>query len=170
MPDILLTTINARHQHASLGLRCLLANLGPLAARAGMLEFVSGARTETLVERILAQSPRIVGIGVYIWNVEEATRLVAQLKCVAPGIRVVLGGPEVSHEIDRQRICALAYHVVTGPGETAFSQLCRQVLDHCAPHRLCRSVARLSFQMRILSVGVGQDCLAISAGGIAGAA
>lgn len=139
MPDILLTTINARHQHASLGLRCLLANLGPLAQRAGLLEFVSGARTENLVERILERSPRIVGIGVYIWNVDETTRLVAQLKCVAPEVRVIVGGPEVSHETDRQRICALADHVVTGPGELAFARLCHQLLE--GPRPLSKVIA-----------------------------
>lgn len=128
MSDILLATINARYQHASLGLRCLLANLGELAPRAGLLEFVSGARTEDLVERILARRPRIVGLGVYIWNVDECTRLAAQLRCVAPEITLVVGGPEVSHETDDQAICALADHVVTGAGEHVFAGLCRQLL------------------------------------------
>ena len=45
MPEIVLATINARYSHASLGLRCLLANLGELAPRAAMLEFVLGQRT-----------------------------------------------------------------------------------------------------------------------------
>ncbi|MEN9317405.1 MAG: hypothetical protein RIS35_3798 [Pseudomonadota bacterium] len=133
MADILLTTINARYQHASLGLRYLLANLGPLAARAELLEFVSGARTENVVERILARRPRIVGLGVYIWNVDECTRLVAQLRRVAPDVVIVVGGPEVSHEVDEQRICRLAHHVVTGPGEVAFAKLCAQLLDGPRP-------------------------------------
>ncbi|GAA4416515.1 B12-binding domain-containing radical SAM protein [Quisquiliibacterium transsilvanicum] len=128
MSDILLVTINARYQHASLGLRCLHANLGGLAQRASILEFVSGARTEDMLERVLERGPRIVGIGVYIWNVVESTRLVAQLRAVAPGVTVILGGPEVSHEHEGQRICALADHVVTGPGEHAFRQLCEEVL------------------------------------------
>ena len=133
MSEIVLTTINARYQHASLGLRYLLANLGELRPRARILEFVLGARTENLVERILAESPRVVGIGVYIWNVEESTRLVAQLKRVAPQVRIVLGGPEVSHEVGEQRICAIADHVVTGAGDLAFAGLCRQLLEGPRP-------------------------------------
>lgn len=128
MSDILLVTINARYPHASLGLRCLHANLGELAPQASILEFVSGARTEDMLERVLERRPRIVGLGVYIWNVVESTRLVAQLRAVAPGIRVVVGGPEVSHEHEGQRICALADHVVTGPGELAFRRLCADLL------------------------------------------
>ena len=33
-----------------------------------------------MAEQLLAQRPRIIGLGVYIWNVEETTRLVALLK------------------------------------------------------------------------------------------
>ncbi len=133
MPDIVLTTINARYTHASLGLRYLKANLGPFEARSQIVEFVLGLRTEDMVERILALEPRIVGLGVYIWNVDEATRLAAQLKQVAPNVRLVIGGPEVSYELEGQRIYALADHVITGPGDVSFVTLCRQLLDGPRP-------------------------------------
>ncbi len=138
MPDIVLATINARYVHASLGLRCLFANLGALQAQARIVEFVSGGGIESMLERILALRPRIVGFGVYVWNVDETTRLVAQLRCVAPEVRVVVGGPEVSHEPDAQRLCALADFVVSGPGELAFAQLCRQLLH--GPRPLMKSI------------------------------
>jgi hypothetical protein len=86
MSDIVLATLNARYAHASLGLRCLRANLGELRERSVIREFVIGQKTEEIVERLLAENPRILGLGVYIWNVEESTRLVAQLKTLAPGI------------------------------------------------------------------------------------
>jgi radical SAM superfamily enzyme YgiQ (UPF0313 family) len=94
---ILLSTLNARYTHASLGLRYLLANMGELQGRTAIQEFVIGAKTTEVVERLLARKPDIVGFGVYIWNVEETARVVAMLKRVAPGVTVVLGGPEVSH-------------------------------------------------------------------------
>ena len=131
--DIVLCTLNARHAHASLALRYLQANLGALQPRSVIVEFVIGARTETLVEKLLAHRPRIVALSVYIWNVDETTRLVAVLKRVAPEVKVILGGPEVSHEYDQQRIVQLADHLVTGPGELAFTRLCGQLLDGPAP-------------------------------------
>src|SRR5688572_10796040 len=128
MSDIVLATLNARYAHASLGLRCLRANLGGLRARSVIREFVIGQKTEEIAEKILAGRPKIVGLGVYIWNVEESTRLVAQLKVLAPDTLVVLGGPEVSHETAGQRITGLADYVITGWGDVSFRQLCEQLL------------------------------------------
>lgn len=95
---IVLCTLNARYAHASLGLRYLMANMQELQPQTCLMEFVIGARTTDMVEKLLALSPRIVGFGVYIWNVEETTKLVAMLKRVAPHVKIVLGGPEVSYE------------------------------------------------------------------------
>lgn len=130
---ILLTTLNARYAHASLGLRYLLANMGPLQEHTRIQEFVIGAKPTEVVERLLAHQPRIVGFGVYIWNVEEITRVVAMLKRVAPNVTVVLGGPEVSHETGEQEIVRLADYVVTGWGDVTFPKLCGQILDGPQP-------------------------------------
>ena len=133
MASIVLATLNARYVHASLGLRYLLANLGELQSAARIAEFVLGARPIDMVEALLKDSPRIVGFGVYIWNVEDTTRVVAMLKRVAPGVVVIVGGPEVSHEAGEQRICALADYVITGPGDASFAKLCAQVLSGRQP-------------------------------------
>lgn len=133
LPDIVLTTINARYTHTSLGLRYLQANLGDLRERSTILEFVLGARTEDMLERILAARPRIVGIGVYIWNVDVATRLAQQLRELAPQVKIVVGGPEVSYEHQGQTIVAIADHLITGPADLSFAKLCRQLLDGPRP-------------------------------------
>jgi radical SAM superfamily enzyme YgiQ (UPF0313 family) len=130
---ILLSTLNARYAHASLGLRYLLANMGALAEQTSIQEFVIGAKTTEVVERLLARQPRIVGFGVYIWNVEETTKVVAMLKRVAPNVVVVLGGPEVSHETGEQDIVRLADYVVTGWGDVTFPRLCAEILHGPKP-------------------------------------
>jgi len=84
MSRIVLATINARHVHAALGLRCLRANMGALREDTVIREFVLGDRPADIAERLLADRPAIIGLGVYIWNVEDSTRLVAILKQVAP--------------------------------------------------------------------------------------
>ncbi|HEX8615202.1 MAG TPA: DUF4080 domain-containing protein [Telluria sp.] len=130
---ILLSTLNARYAHASLGLRYLLANMGPLQAQTSLHEFVIGAKTTEIVERLLAQSPRIIGFGIYIWNVEETTKVVAMLKRVAPQVTIVLGGPEVSHEPGEQAIVQMADYLVTGWGDVTFPKLCGEILHGPKP-------------------------------------
>lgn len=133
MPDIILTTLNAKYAHASFGLRYLMANLGPLRERAEILEFEISHRPLDVVEAVLAREPKIVGIGVYIWNAEQVLRVVADLKRIAPQVIVVLGGPEVSHETDRQEIVALADYTITGEGDLAFADLCEKLLNGRRP-------------------------------------
>lgn len=130
---ILLSTLNARYTHASLGLRYLLANMGTLQEQTRLQEFVIGTRTSEIVEKLLAHAPRIIGFGVYIWNVEETTKVVAMLKRVAPQVTIVLGGPEVSHEPEEQTIVRQADYLITGWGDVSFPQLCRQILQGPQP-------------------------------------
>ena len=133
--EILLTTFNARYAHAAFGLRYLLANMGELAPRAQILEFVVGSPVAEALAAILARDPKIVGIGVYIWNVDAATLLVTELKRARPQIAVVIGGPEVSYETDDQDIVRRADYVVAGEADLAFGELCRDLLDGRRPRQ-----------------------------------
>ena len=63
MADIVLATQNAKWIHASFGLRCLRANLGPLRERSVLREFEVSQRATDVAEAILADAPRIVGLG-----------------------------------------------------------------------------------------------------------
>jgi radical SAM superfamily enzyme YgiQ (UPF0313 family) len=131
--NIVLATLNAKYIHASFGLRYLLANLGPLRAETSLLEFDIQQRPNDIVEAILAREPKIVGLGVYIWNVAETTRVVATLKRVRPELIIILGGPEVSYEVAEQEIIRLADYVVTGEADLKFAEVCRQILGGTPP-------------------------------------
>lgn len=130
MPDIVLTTLNAKYIHAAFGLRYLLANLGPLRERARLLEFDINQRVLDVAEILLAQNPKIIGLGVYIWNVTPATELVATLKRLRPDVVVILGGPEVSYETEQQEIVRLADHVITGEADLKFAEVCGLLLEN----------------------------------------
>ncbi len=135
---VVLATINARYIHASMGLRCLLANMdrhgrAGLAAQTVLREFTLAQSPQQMAEQLLALQPRVIGLGVYIWNAVPSLHLVRLLKALAPQIKVVLGGPEVSHEVEQQDICRLADHVITGWGDVSFPRLCRALLDGPPP-------------------------------------
>jgi len=137
MADIVLATQNAKWIHASFGLRCLRANLGELRERAVIREFEISQRPVDVAEAILAERPRLVGLGVYVWNAAPALQLARILKQLAPEVTLVVGGPEVSHESEAQAICRLADHVVRGEADLAFADLCRAVLaGEARPHTI----------------------------------
>ena len=128
MADIVLTTLNAKYIHAAFGLRYLLANLGELRARASLAEFDIHQRPLDIAEILIARNPQIIGFGVYIWNVEPTAQVIAAIKRVRPDIKIILGGPEVSYETERQAIVQLADHVITGEADLKFAEVCRVLL------------------------------------------
>jgi radical SAM superfamily enzyme YgiQ (UPF0313 family) len=132
-PSIVLCTLNAKYIHASLGLRYLLANMGELRGQTLLREFTIARKPQELVDELLALNPQVIGFGVYIWNVTQTSELVRLLKAQRPAIKIVLGGPEVSHEVEAQAatpqsVVQLADHVITGWGDVSFPKLCRALL------------------------------------------
>ncbi|WP_028865652.1 B12-binding domain-containing radical SAM protein [Psychromonas aquimarina] len=132
---IVLATINARFIHASLGLRYLYANLQELQSACEIKEFVIQTRAMDIVEQILESKPEIVGFGVYIWNIVETTNVVSLLKVIAPEIKIILGGPEVSYETEQQAIVDSADFVLTGAADLSFYQLCKDILNASEPDK-----------------------------------
>jgi radical SAM superfamily enzyme YgiQ (UPF0313 family) len=129
MPDIVLTTLNAKFIHAAFGLRYLFANLGDLQPRAVIAEFDINLRPLNIAEALLAREPRIIGFGVYIWNVTETMEVIATIKRVRPEIKIILGGPEVSYETGEQEIVKFTDHVITGEADLKFAEVCRVLLN-----------------------------------------
>ncbi|NLX18304.1 MAG: DUF4080 domain-containing protein [Desulfobulbus sp.] len=132
MSAIILTTINARYIHANLGLRWLYANLKTLQSETLIQEYCLTDHTADIAEQILQSAPKVVGIGVYIWNAMEVRQLVRILKRVAPDTIIVLGGPEVSHQPFRVDFSEADY-LIQGEGEQSFSELCEMLLSGSPP-------------------------------------
>lgn len=138
-PVIALATLNARYIHAALGLRYLLANMGELRQLTVLSEFTIARPASDIADALLAtlgdteDEVQIIGLGVYIWNVQQTTELMRLLRARRPALILVLGGPEVSHEVERQEITGLADYVITGWGDISFPELCRQLLAGQVP-------------------------------------
>ena len=135
MADIVLTTLNAKYIHTAFGLRYLLANLGPLQPDACLAEFDINQRPLDIAEVLLARDPKIIGFGIYIWNVEPTTEVIAAIKRVRPDMKIILGGPEVSYETENQPIVQLADHVITGEADLKFAEVCMQLWELRSPTR-----------------------------------
>jgi len=132
MTSIVLTTLNARYAHTALGLRYLYANLHELQSEAKIIEFTMNEQIQSIVEDLLKHSPKIIGIGVYIWNAAQSAELIQTLKKVSPETIIVLGGPEAGylpHRVDFSK----ADYIISGEGEVAFYDLCKELLKPVSP-------------------------------------
>jgi len=137
MKKILLTTLNSRFTHTSIALRYLYANLKDLQEDAKILEFSINDAPQTIAEKLLIHSPQIIGIGVYIWNAKEVYELIHIIKKVSPNTKIVLGGPEVSHEPFRVNFDKADF-IIQGEGDEAFYRLCKDIFDGKANQRVVK--------------------------------
>ena len=133
--DIVLATLNAKYIHAAFGLRYLLANMGDLQSRTCMVEFDLTQRANDIAEILLARKPKIIGLGIYIWNAQLSSEVVQIIKRIAPEVVIILGGPEVSFETESQPICGAADFVITGEADLKFADVCRAILEGTPPQR-----------------------------------
>ena len=144
---ILIAAINARHSHASLGARCLLANMGDLRPQTELLEFTNQHSAVEIADAIVARNPTILGLGVYIWNATRVAELLPLLRHPLPHLKIILGGPELpdgaarrpylSHPVNPVnpvKISSLSSSdfLLLGEGDLAFPSLCRDLLS--SPH------------------------------------
>lgn len=94
----ILATLHSKFVHASLALPYLAAYCGHGCGELLIREFTVHEPRENVLAMILAQKPEVVAFSVYLWNRRETLELVDALAEAQPGIRLVLGGPEVSFE------------------------------------------------------------------------
>ena len=121
---ILLAGINAKYIHSCLAVHSLARYAKKeygLAVRTA--EYTINQLREDVLADLYRQSPDLLGLSCYIWNIGFIRPLVRELKQVLPGLKILLGGPEVSYDPEE----ALSYgadFVLSGEGEESFSQLC----------------------------------------------
>ena len=109
-----LVTLNAKFVHSSLSIRYLrnaAKNKG--FDNVWIQEFVINQPIWKIAAEILKQKPRILGVSVYIWNRRQSLELIERLKKQDPTIAIVLGGPEVSFDMNSTEL----YTVIAGEGE-----------------------------------------------------
>lgn len=128
--SILLCALNSTYQHAAFGLRYLRANLKELKEQSTIIEFTIAQSPLEIVEKILSLNPKIVGFGVYIWNTDEVLKVIRHLKQLAPEIKVVLGGPEISYETETQAHVYYCDYIIKGEADFSFYNLCCDILSN----------------------------------------
>ncbi len=130
---IILTTLNSRYTHSSIGLRYLYANLNELQDNAEILEFSINDAVQTIAENLLIHMPDIIAIGTYIWNASEVAELIHIIKKISPETIIVLGGPEVTYTPFRVNLDDADF-IIQGEGENSFYSLCHDIMHSKKPN------------------------------------
>jgi len=122
---VIIAVLNARYSHSALGVRYLLANMGPLRSSTMLKEFLIQDDLLRVAEEILSEKPSIVALSISIWNVSPTARLITLLKRIKPEIRIVVGGPEVRWAEEPMYGADV---LVRGEGEIVFPDICSRLL------------------------------------------
>jgi radical SAM superfamily enzyme YgiQ (UPF0313 family) len=121
---ILITTLNSKFIHSSLSVRYLKRvseNIDQI--KVDMKEFTINMHIEDIVNEIYRGKYNLVAFSTYIWNYRETKEICRNLKKIIPGIKILLGGPEVSYkpEVEMKKLKDIDY-IISGEGEETFKE------------------------------------------------
>ncbi len=88
---------------------------------------------QALVDAIAGRDPWLVGFTCYLWNIERTLWIIGALKRRRPGVRILLGGPEVTADNAWLLQTPDYDFAVIGEGEQTFAQLLLGLLGDDVP-------------------------------------
>jgi len=128
---ILLTTLNSKYVHMNLAIRYLYESAIEFKDQIQIKEFTINNDDDYIHTELVSGEYELVCFSCYIWNIERILYIAENLKKAQPQVKIVLGGPEVSFD---KEVLIEKHHfideVITGEGELAFRQLCKDFLDN----------------------------------------
>lgn len=121
---VLLVAVNAKYVHTNLALRYLREEIRVVYPDVMLQEFSINEHLDEIAGEIYEAKADVIGFSCYIWNLKEIVAVIRHLHPVCPGVRFVVGGPEVSFEAEE----FLREHpevdaLVIGEGEKTFLEL-----------------------------------------------
>lgn len=123
MNKFLLVAINSKYIHSNLAVYCLKAATA-YSDKVYIRKFTINNQLEDILKNIYLEKPDVIGISCYIWNINYVKELLPELNKVLPGVKIWLGGPEVSYNTEEY---AGRYEnvagVIKGEGEAVFKEL-----------------------------------------------
>ncbi len=121
---IILSTLNAKYIHSSLALRYIKSFSEVDFSDIEIVEYSINEPIMNMVSDIYNKAPDVIGFSCYIWNIEETIKLIRLMKKVMPRVKMIVGGPEVTYDIDYwlHRVKEIDF-IVYGEGEATFKHL-----------------------------------------------
>lgn len=124
---VLLTTLNSKFIHTNLAIRYIREYSRYLEGndyKLYMKEYTINNSIDYIMKDIYSLDVDMVVFSVYIWNIEDISRLCENLKKVMPNLKIALGGPEVSYDyISAMNKYRFVDYILYGEGEVIYRDL-----------------------------------------------
>ncbi len=128
----IITTLNSKYIHKALSLRLLY-----VACKddhdVDFIEFTIKDHENKIIDELLETGCDNIAFSVYIWNVEKTMAIIEAIKQKKPEIKIIVGGPEVSYDVDYFIDNFPIDYLISGEGELALNQLLSGLKDNTAP-------------------------------------
>ena len=113
----ILVSVASKYVHSALAVWYLKAAV----PSAEVFECTINQDVSDITQKLIEEKPEILGFSCYIWNIEYVKAMIKMVKKELPDVKIILGGPEVSHNPDDYDI--MAAWVICGYGEVAFKNI-----------------------------------------------
>ncbi|MGB4661614.1 MAG: B12-binding domain-containing radical SAM protein [Mobilitalea sp.] len=131
---ILLVALNAKYIHSNLAVYSLKAYACKqdmkYTEHISLVEYTINQLEEDILKEIYLQKAEVVAFSCYLWNIDMITRIIRDLRKVAPNTKIWFGGPEVSYDA---QTCLELYQdldaVSIGEGEQTFLEIAEYYID-----------------------------------------
>ncbi|HHX24689.1 MAG TPA: B12-binding domain-containing radical SAM protein [Thermoanaerobacterales bacterium] len=118
----LLVGINAKYIHTNLAIRNISAYCNDEDIT--IYEATINDSIDCILEDIISAEAQIVGFSCYLWNINDVLYLGENVKKIKPDTTIVLGGPEVSYEVeDLLKENYYIDYIILNEGEERFHKL-----------------------------------------------
>ena len=123
---ILLAALNSQYVHSNPAVKYLYTVTADTSDEVTMREFTINNEYSYIYGELVRANCDMVCLSCYIWNIEIIKSIGSDLKKAKPGIKICLGGPEVSFD---GHVFALENDwvdfIISGEGEYSFYRLCQ---------------------------------------------
>lgn len=129
MMKVLLAAVNAKYIHSNLAVYSLrayaLRHSGETRPEEiGIAEYTINQPIDEIMMDIYDRRPDILCFSCYLWNISYVEGLVREIPKILPGVKIWLGGPEVSYDAgETLQKYPQVTGIIRGEGEETFAEL-----------------------------------------------
>ncbi len=128
---IILVALNSQYIHNNLAIRYLKEYTRDLIYECILKEFTINEKLESVLEEIIKDNADVIAFSCYIWNVEYVKKLSEIIHVIAPNIKILYGGPEVSYDSESFIMDNEGDYLIVGEGEETYRELIKALINQC---------------------------------------